>query len=127
MSNYADAINQALGVTPAPAPAPKTERAAAPKRPATTLEADVGALHSGTHRGIVYVVRERGCTTLSAIPVFAGAAYWSVYFTDEELKVDAERTDIAARMQACRNAIDRMFACTPVWTGVWYQRGITLQ
>lgn len=126
MSDYASAINAALGVTsPSPAPAPAT----AQPMPSNTRRVfarvvDVGRVVEREHRGIQFVVREFGCVTFGQLPLPGN--YWSVYFTDEELVQEGKRGLDCSRFFAIHNAIDRYLAGAPVWTGPWDERGMTL-
>ena len=136
MSTYTNAINAALGVPVAPV-APGTpntqwrEQAKSAFKRTRTILRDTGKLYAETYNGFLFVVREFGVSTICE-PAPAPNSYWCVYFTDDELKLEIDVDNLGpfdARVQACRNAIDRMLAGTPVWTDPWYRRfdGLTVQ
>lgn len=132
MSQYAAAINQALGVQQPVALGTRRsiEREPAndeprPQTPPRVIGSAV-IVHSEVYRDFLIVVRELpGVTTISEPP--PGKPYWSSYFTDDELKTLASNApDVtpAVRARLCRVAIDRLHDTGPVWTGVWYERPV---
>lgn len=125
-SIYGTAINNALGV---PAPAPASSKPAqswlhptpAPAIRKPQVQQDTGRLHSEVYRSFRIVVREHGVSSIGELPL-GEVAYWCVYFTDEEIILDKPGGDMDARVQACRNAIDRMHASEPAWVKPWWHR-----
>lgn len=128
MSSFAEAINDALGVStpPAPAPIPTPERAISPAgtRPlAQRVREDIGRVVSSNHRGFMYIVRENGVTGI--YPDCGKFSYWHIFFyTDEELRLDQPGLNVEKRVEIAKKAIDRYLDAGPVYTGIWYLRNL---
>jgi hypothetical protein len=121
MSQFAQAINEHLGVAK---PAPVAPKPVKPVSYTRERSGDVGAIHVSEHQGIAFIVREFGAVSFMQDPGVYG--FWSTFFTDEELHQERAKGNVEGRAQACRNAIDRYLSDAPVWRGPWWSRGMTL-
>ncbi len=135
MSDYAAAINHALGnVEPPPPPIPEDFPHPVCKSQIKRLlvqrggtdparELDAGISLSGTHCGFLWVVREEGVSGIYPAPGKFG--YWQIcFYTDEELKLEQPGLNVEVRAEICKRAIERFLAGTPAYTGVWYLRNL---
>lgn len=121
MSDYAAAINSALGVAPA---APVAVSAPLKRLTQPQDKWAAGRLHYDHHRGVTFLVREFGAISFGIECRRYGA--WSSFFTDFEIEQENAKADFNARIEAVHRAIERYLDDRPVWTGLWYARGKTI-
>lgn len=131
-SIYADAINAVLGATQPvttgrvhhPACKSQAKRLETQREEAPAAKRQPAAIiHSENYRDSIIVVREYPGVASISNPLPGRCAYWSVFFTDEELALEASgEASIELRTDICRRAVDRMILNEPVWTGNWWER-----